>query len=125
MGEDWDILKVLVPGATEKQIEKIQTEYAHADSNVLKQHLADVLRTAFESNRTVFKKMKEEGKMSEAVEFVFKEEIQEIADKKEEKTIENMLKDNVKVSAIAKWTGASSDKIIAIAKKIGLNSIAL
>ena len=125
LGEDWDILKVLVPGATEKQIEKIQTEYAHADSNVLKQHLADVLRTAFESNRTVFKKMKEEGKMSEAVEFVFKEEIQEIADKKEEKTIENMLKDNVKVSAIAKWTGASSDKIIAIAKKIGLNSIAL
>ncbi len=63
--------------------------------------------------------------MSEAVEFVFKEEIQEAYEKKEEKTIENMLKDNVKFSAIAKWTGASSDKIIAIAKKIGMNSIAL
>ena len=125
LGEEWDILKVLVPGATEKQIEKIQIEYEKADSNALKQHLADVLKTAFESNKTVFRKMKEEGKMSEAVEFVFKEEIQEAYEKKEEKTIENMLKDNVKVSAIAKWTGASSDKIIAIAKKIGMNSIAL
>lgn len=63
--------------------------------------------------------------MSEAVEFVFKEEIEEAFEKKQEKTIENMLKDDVKVSNIAKWTGMPIEKIVEIATKIGLNTLAL
>ena len=125
LGSDWDILKVLVPGATEDQISKIQKEYERASDHLQKQHLADVLRTSFESNKGLFRKMKEAGEMSEAVEFVFKEEIEEAFEKKQEKTIENMLKDDVKVSNIAKWTGMPIEKIVEIATKIGLNTLAL
>jgi len=56
-----------VPGATEDQPEKIQAEFEQAENELVKQHLADVLRTAFESNEELFGKMKETGKMSEAV----------------------------------------------------------
>ena len=77
------------------------------------------------SNKGLFRKMKEAGEMSEAVEFVFKEEIEEAFEKKQEKTIENMLKDDVKVSNIAKWTGMPIEKIVEIATKIGLNTLAL
>lgn len=82
------MLKVLVPGATEEQIEKIQAEYEQAENGLLKQHLADVLRTAFESNEALFGKIKEEGKMSEAVERVFKKEIEEAAEKKRNRLLQ-------------------------------------
>ena len=125
LGEEWDILKVLVPGATEEQIRKIQTEYEQAPNGLFKQHLADVLRTAFESNQHVFQKLKEAGKMSEAVEQVFKREIAEMVEKEKEQTIENMLKDNVKASNITKWTGASLEKIAAIATRLGMDTLSL
>ena len=63
--------------------------------------------------------------MSEAVEYIFADKIEEIAEKKEEKTIENMLRDNVKAETITKWTGASIEKIAAIAKKIGISTLTL
>ena len=125
LGDDWDVLKVLVPGATEKQIIKLQEEYEHADNDLLKQHLADVLKTAYESNEGLFEKMKEEGKMGEKFDQIFEKQIQEAADKKEEKTIENMLKDNVKAATITKWTGASIEKIAAVATRIGMSTITL
>ena len=125
LGSDWDVLKVLVPGATEEQIEKIQEEYENAQNENLKQHLADVLRTAYESNESIFEKMKEEGRMGEKFDQIFEKQIQEAADKKEEKTIENMLKDNVKAATITKWTGASIEKIAAVATRIGMSTIAL
>lgn len=125
LGPEWDVIKVLVPGATEKQIIKIQEEYERADNNLLKQHLADVLKTAYESNESLFEKMKEEGRMGEKFDQIFEKQIQEAADKKEEKTIENMLKDNVKASTITKWTGASLEKIAAVATRLGMSTIAL
>ena len=82
LGPEWDVLKILVPGATEEQVEKIQAEYEQAEDEILRQHLTDVLRTAFTSNDALFRRMKGAGKMSkmsEAVEFVFKEEIEEAA----------------------------------------------
>ena len=125
LGSDWDVLKVLVPGATEEQIEKIQEEYENAQNEILKQHLADVLRTAYESNESIFEKLKEEGRMGEKFDQIFEKQIQEAADKKEEKTIENMLKDNVKAATITKWTGASIEKIAAVATRLGMSTIAL
>ncbi len=125
LGEDWDVLKVLIPGATEDQVIKIQDQYEKAESASLRQHLGDVLRTSFESNPELFKKMKEEGKMSDAIEMVFEKEIEQLAEKKEEKTIENMLRDNVQAETITKWTGASLDKIVAVARNIGMSTLAL
>ena len=125
LGKEWDVLKVLVPGATEKQIEEIQRAYEAANSEPLKQHLADVLRAAYESNEDTFGKMKEAGNMGKAFEQIFKEEIDEAAEKKEEKTIENMLKDNVKAENIKKWTGASLEKIASVATGLGLSTLSL
>ena len=125
LGEDWDVLKVLVPGATEAQIIKIQEEYDRADNKLHRQHLADVLKTAYESNESLFLKMKEEGVMGDKFDKIFEEQIQEAAEKKEEKTIENMLKDNVNAATIIKWTGASIDRIYAVATKIGISTLTL
>ena len=36
-----------------------------------------------------------------------------------------MLRDNVKAETITKWTGASIEKIVAIAKKIGISTLTL
>ena len=125
LGEEWDVLKVLVPGATEEQIERIQEAYEQANSALLKQHLADVLKTAYESNENLFMKMKEEGRMGEKFDQIFEKQIQEAADRKEEKTIENMLKDNVAAANITKWTGASIEKIAAVATRLGMSTLAL
>ena len=119
------MLKVLVPGATEEQIERIQEAYEQANSALLKQHLADVLKTAYESNENLFMKMKEEGRMGEKFDQIFEKQIQEAADRKEEKTIENMLKDNVAAANITKWTGASIEKIAAVATRLGMSTLAL
>ena len=96
-----------------------------AENELLKQHLADVLRTAFESNETLFREMKEAGKMSEAVERVFWKEIKEVVEKEKDQTIENMLKDKVALGAISKWTGASVERIVAVATKLGMSSLSL
>ena len=63
--------------------------------------------------------------MSEAIERVFKKEIEEAAEKEKEMTIANMLKDNVKATTIAKWTGASLEKIVAVASQIGISTLSL
>ena len=92
LGPEWDVLKVLVPGATEEQIEKLQEEYENTQNEVLKQHLAEILRTAFESNEEVFGRMKEAGKMSDAVARVFKKEIDEAVEQAR-KEVEQARKD--------------------------------
>ncbi|MBR1476331.1 MAG: hypothetical protein IJ608_00010 [Lachnospiraceae bacterium] len=125
LGPEWDVLKVLVPGATEKQIIKIQEEYEQADNDLLKQHLADVLRTAFESNEALFSKMKEAGKMSEAVERVFQKEIEEAAEKKEERIVANLLKMNEPVDKIVRACEWPADKVMTFAKKIGVTTLTL
>lgn len=122
---EWDVLKVLVPGATEEQIEKIQAEYEQAENGLLKQHLADVLRTAFESNEALFGKIKEEGKMSEAVERVFKKEIEEAAEKKEEQIVTAMLQNNEPADKIVKYFGWTPERVMNFAKKIGITTLTL
>ena len=119
------VLKVLVPGATEEQIAFIQKEYVQAENELYKQHMEDVLRTAFESNKELFRKMKEAGKMSEAVELVFKEEIEEAAEKKEERIVANLLKMNEPVDKIVQASEWSPDKVISFAKKIGITTLIL
>ncbi|MBQ9009962.1 MAG: hypothetical protein IJ088_11615 [Clostridia bacterium] len=125
LGQEWDVLKVLVPGATEEQIEKIQTEYEQAENGLLKQHLADVLRTAFESNEEIFGKMKEMGKMSEAVERVFKKEIDEATEKKEEQVVTAMLQNNEPADKIIKYFGWTPERVMTFAKKIGITTLTL
>lgn len=125
LGPEWDVLKVLVPGATEKQIIKIQEEYEQADNDLLKKHLADVLRTAFESNEALFSKMKEAGKMSEAVERVFKKEIEEAAEKKEEQVVTTMLQNNEPADKIVKYFGWTPERVMTFAKKIGITTLTL
>ena len=108
--------------------DKINSEnnYEQTSDPIHRQHLADVLRTSVASKPETYTKMREAGKMSEAVEYIFTDKIEEIAEKKkEEKTIENMLRDNVKAETITKWTGASIEKIVAIAKKIGISTLTL
>ena len=125
LDDEWDVLKVLIPGATEAQIIRIQEEYDQAESDLLKQHLADVLRTAYESNESIFEKMKEEGIMGEKFDQIFEKQIREEAEKETDKTIENMLKDNVKAATITKWTGAPLERIAAVATRLGMNTLSL
>ena len=56
---------------------------------------------------------------------IFEKEIREAAEKDKEKTIENMLRDNVKAANIMKWTGTTMDKIAAIATRMGMNTLIL
>ena len=89
LGDEWAVLKVLVPGASEEHILKVQDEYERTNDPIHKQHLADVLRTSAESNSETYTRIRREGKMSEAVNQIFAEEIKEEAEKQNEQTIEN------------------------------------
>ena len=125
LGSDWDVLKVLVPGATEEQIEKIQEEYENAQNEILKQHLADVLRTAYESNESIFEKLKEEGRMGEKFDQIFEKQIQEAADKKEERIVANLLKMNEPVDKIVRACEWPTEKVLNFAKTIGVTTLTL
>ena len=37
-GPEWDVLKVLVPGAAEEKIGEIQAEYEQAENELIGQH---------------------------------------------------------------------------------------
>lgn len=63
--------------------------------------------------------------MGEKFEEIFEKEIREAAEKDKEKTIENMMKDNVKTASIMKWTRTSMDKIVVVATRMGMNTITL
>ena len=69
--------------------------------------------------------MKEAGKMSEAVERVFQKEIEEAAEKKEEKIVANLLKMNEPVDKIVQACEWSTEKVMSFAKKIGITTITL
>ena len=60
----------------------------------IKQHLADVLRTSAESNPETYTRLRREGKMSEAVNLIFADKIEEAAEKKEEQVVAAMLQNN-------------------------------
>ena len=67
--------------------------------------------------------------MTEAVERVFKKELDERETKgaqdTTDKVIANMLKGNESVEKIVLYTQASLDRIAAVAKKIGISTLAL
>ena len=125
LGREWDVLKVLVPGATEEQVEKIQAEYEQAENELLKQHLADVLRTAYKSNESLFEKMKEDGRMGEKFDQIFEKQIQEAAEKKEERIVANLLKMNEPVDKIVRACEWPAEKVMSFAKKIGVTTLTL
>ena len=125
LGDEWAALKVLVPGAAEEHILKVQDEHDNTKDLIHKQHLADVLRTSFQSNKATFRKLKEAGKLSEAVEYVFAEEIEQAAEKKEEQVVARMLQKNEPVDKIVEYLNWKPEKVIAFAKKIGITSLAL
>ena len=63
--------------------------------------------------------------MSEAVEYVFAEEIEQAAEKKEEQVVARMLQKNEPVDKIVEYLNWKPEKVIAFAKKIGITSLAL
>ncbi len=125
LGEEWDILKVLVPGATEEQVMKVQLAYENADSVPLKQHLEDVLRTSIDSNPEIYDKIREECRMSEAFERVFKKEIDEYHEKKTEEVVSRMLRHNEPVDKIVMYFGWTPERVMKFAKQIGINTLTL
>ena len=67
--------------------DKINSEnnYEQTSDPIHRQHLADVLRTSVASNPETYTKMREAGKMSEAVEYIFADKIEKIAEKKKKR----------------------------------------
>ena len=125
LGDEWALLKVLVPGASERYIQKVQDEFEQTNDSLHKQHLADVLRTSAESNPETYTRMRREGKMSEAVNMIFAEEIEEAAEKKEEQVITAMLQNNEPAEKIIKYFGWTPEKVMTFAKRIGITSLTL
>jgi len=125
LGDEWAVLKVLVPGAAEENILKVQDEHDNTKDPIHKQHLADVLRTSAESNPETYTRLRREGKMSEAVNLIFADKIEEAAEKKEEQVVARMLQKNEPVDKIVEYLNWKPEKVIAFAKKIGITSLAL
>ena len=87
---------------------------------------AGIYKVCLSANKELGKELKEEGTMDELVrEFFDKVEtkMKEREENVQEESAEKMIKDNVPVSNISKWTGLSVEKITAIAKKIGAASL--
>ena len=92
----------------------------------IKENAGTVISVCLSANKELGKELKEEGTMDELVrEFFDKVEtkMKEREENVQEESAEKMIKDNVPVSNISKWTGLSVEKITAIAKKIGAASL--
>ena len=63
--------------------------------------------------------------MSEAVNLIFADKIEEAAEKKEEQVVARMLQKNEPVDKIVEYFGWTPEKLLAFAKKIGITSLAL
>ncbi len=63
--------------------------------------------------------------MSEAVERVFRKEIEEAAEKKEERIVTNLLKMNEPIDKIVRACEWPAEKVMNFAKKIGITSLTL
>ena len=147
LGEEWSVIKIMSPGATEEAILKVQRDYEQTNDPRKKQHLGIVLKLSLMNNKETAKKMEETGVMTnemiETARYLFADEFEAEAKKHAEdleaekkkheedlesdktQTIQNMLLDKVKISNIEKWTGASPKKIIEIAKALGMTSLSL
>lgn len=123
LGEEWDTFKILVPGAVEEQFEKIQIRFEKTEDLKIRQHLSDILLTSIESNPELFTRMKEEGKMSEAIRMVFSEEIKEEYEKMAEESVIKMVSENVPVRKISEWLDIPFEKITEIASKHGFSTV--
>ena len=128
LGDDWAVIKAMIPGANEKTLQKVLKDYEQEIDPIKKQHLAVVVRLTYANNIETVRKMKETGhmddKISEAVKFIFAAELdakekQMAADfeAKEEESVRAMLHDQVDVFLIEKWTKVPLDKIAEIARK--------
>ncbi len=105
LGDDWAVLKVIAPGASQETLLKLQQDFEQTDDQRVKEHLKGVLRVAYVNNRATFKKMKETGVMSDeiisAVKDLFENELkvmklQDEAEKKRLTETNNQLKERNK-----------------------------
>ena len=63
--------------------------------------------------------------MSEEFERVFRKEIEEAAEKKEEKIVANLLRMNEPIDKIVQACEWPSEKVLAFAKKIGITTLTI
>ncbi len=63
--------------------------------------------------------------MSEAVERVFRKEIEEIAEKKEEQVVVAMLQNNEPADKMIRYFGRSPERVMTFAKKTGVTTLTL
>ena len=63
--------------------------------------------------------------MSEAVERVFRKEIEEATKKREEQVVAAMLQNNEPAEKIVKYFGWTPERVLHLAKELGLTTIAV
>lgn len=123
LGEEWDVFKILVPGATIEQLERIQKPFDSANNNKIKEHLSDVLQISIKNNVDMFTRMNQEGRMSEAVRIVFSKEIDEQTNLFKEEAAVKMIRDKVPVKNISEWLDLPFDIIVEIAMQHGITTL--
>ena len=128
LGDDWAVIKAMIPGASEKTLQKVLKDYEQEIDSIKKQHLSVFVKFARANNRETVRKMKATGhmddKIGEAVKYIFADELeakekQMAADfkAKEEEMVRAMLYDQVDVFLIEKWTKVPLGKIAGISRK--------
>ena len=76
-------------------------------------------------NKDLYKEIKKEGVMTDAIKEIFEKEFEEERENTKISIVKNMLEGKEPVEKIVRYTNVPLEKIIAIAKKMGISSLTL
>ena len=116
--------RILRPGATEEDVERFLKEAKLASEPWEKTDISALLEVSVAANKELYKKIKEEKAMGEALQELLKDDIaKERAEGKVEgkaDVAEAMLSDGEPTDKIIKYTGVTVETLQEIAKRLGL-----
>ena len=121
----YEAFKAIAKNAAKEDILKLLCMMDSIANPKIADYVSAVLHVSISVNEELFNEIKGAGIMTEAIERVFKKEMDEKKTEGKEEMVTEMLRGNEPVEKILKYSHMPIEQIMGIAKKIGISSLAL
>lgn len=121
----YEAFKVLAKNAAREDILKLLGMMDSKANPKIADYVSAVLHVSISVNEELFNEIKGAGIMTEAIERVFKKEIDQKKEEAKEEIIINMINEHFSVDQIKAATRETADRIFSIAKKAGITALTL
>ena len=121
----YEAFKAIAKNAAKEDILKLLCMMDSIANPKIADYVSAVLHVSISVNEELFNEIKGAGIMTEAIERVFKKEMDEKKTEGKEEMVTEMLRGNEPVEKILKYSHMPIEQIMGIAKNIGISSLAL